>query len=634
MSHALPLPSRFVEPRHSSLPPDSGLTKTSLLKSIRHSYPFVPLHSSTRRHMTSSPISSGSSEPAPASSQQLAHQLAAETLLTMAASKSPDTRTEARRALPGTTSATSTPSAPTTSTSTLASVPAPARSNAMDVDTPESRGIKRKNGEDESRFWSGASLGLDRLGDRERSLSKERVSRSPLASAEPKPAQPLPQAQPHSTSRLGSNASPGLAGSSPANRYSIYGPTAPESALYASPWGALTEARYGSLGIRRDISPAVSTASTTTPAATTAATAAAAKPLSPPRRTSPETTPRDSRLYPSASLGGYGHYGMGRRELQEHREQLRQGKRWLDTMLAKAEKMLHMVENKRALTGEPIGATTSTTTSTTAGAGSSTTATAASPGPRPGQSTEDWEYEERERARAKEIQRLEEERERDRAEKDRREKERREKERREKEMRLGLSPAVLDRAALELERERERDRERLDRLERETARERERLSAIYDRGRDTDKIGHIGLNPLSALSGLARDRSEIERNRDHILTSRRISAISPAQSANAAQYPTVGAAGTAGASGTTVKREGTAASGAGAGAAGAGAKDGAATAGSSAGTVTGAAGTAATARKSPWDGDPILAGVAMPRRDQGTLARGLGRGLWSFDVRG
>jgi hypothetical protein len=578
ISHALPLPCTFVEPRHSSLPPDSGLTKTSLLKSIRHSAPFVPLHSSTRRHMTSSPISSGSSEPSPASSQQLAHLLAAKTLLTMVPSKSPDTRTEAKRALPGTTSAASTPSAPTASTSTPASVPAPARSNVMDVDTPESRGIKRKNGEDEPRFWSDAGLGLDRLGDRERLLSKDRLSRSPPASADPKPAQPLPQAQPHGTSRLGSNASPGLAASSPANRYSIYGPMAREPALSVSPWGALTAARYGSPGIRRDISPAVSTASTTTPAATTAAAtaaaAAAAEPLSRPRRASPETTLLDSRLYPSASLGGYGHYGMGRRELQEHQEQLREGKRWLDAMLAQTEKMLHMVDNKMALTGEPVGSTTSTTTSTTAGAGSSTTATAESTGRRPGQSTEDWEYEERERARTKEIQRLDEERERDRAEKDRREKERRE-----KEMRLGPSPAVLDRAALERERESQRDRERLERLERETAREREQLWAIYDRGRDTDKIGRIGLNPLSALSGFARDRSEIERNRDHTLASRRISAISRAQSTNAAKSRTVGAAGTSGASGTAVK-EGTAASRAGAGAAAAGAKDGAATAGS------------------------------------------------------
>jgi GATA-binding protein len=578
--------------------------------------------------MTSSPISSGSSEPSPASSQQLAHQLAAKTLLTMVPSKSPDTPTEAKRALPGTTSAASTPSAPTASTSTPASVPAPALSNAMDVDTPESRGIKRKNGEDEPRFWSGASLSLDRLGDRERLLSKDRLSRSPLASADPKPAQPLPQAQPHGTSRLGSNASPGLAASSTANRYSIYSPMARESALSVSPWGALTATRYGSPGIRGDISPAVSTASTTTPAATTATAtaAAAAEPLYRPRRASPETTLLDSRLYPSASLGGYGHYGMGQRQLQEHQEQLREGKRWLDIMLAKTEKMLLMVENKMALTGEPIGATTSTTTSTTAGAGSSTIATAESTGRRPGQSTEDWEYEERERARTKVIQRLDEERERDRAEKDRREKERRE-----KEMRLGPSPAVLDWAALERERESQRDRER---LERETARERERLSAIYDRGRDTDKIGHIGLNPLSALSSFARDRSEIERNRYHILASRRISAISRAQSTNAAKSRTVGAAGTGGASGTAVKTEGTAASSAGAGAAAAGAKDGAATAGSSAGTGTGAAGTAASARKSPWDGDPIMAGIAMPRRDQGALARGLGRGLWSFDVRG
>lgn len=96
---------------------------------------------------------------------------------------------------------------------------------------------------------------------------------------------------------------------------------------------------------------------------------------------------------------------MNRRELVEHREQLREGKRWLDTMLSKTEKLLGMVESKLAAGDALSGSSSAPPTS----------------GPRQG---EDWEFEERERQRQREFQRLEDEAQRDRQEKAQRDKER------------------------------------------------------------------------------------------------------------------------------------------------------------------------------------------------------------------
>lgn len=236
---------------------------------------------------------------------------------------------------------------------------------------------------------------------------------------------------------------------------------------------------------------------------------------------------------------------MGRRELQEHREQLRDGKKWLENMLAKTDKMLNMVENKIALA--PSEAT---------------------------KHSDDWEFEERERARAKEIERLEAERERDRAEREKRER---------------------DRLA---ERERH-DRERVERERME--RERDHLGGgigTFFSGRDR------------SLAALQRERSEAERNRDLLLASRRVTAVSP----NGRERSTPGAAtgaATGAAPGTTAN-----------GSNGASVQAGQASTG-------GAAGAAPERKSGPggWDGEPVMAGVAMPRRDQ---ALRLGRGLWNF----
>ncbi|WVR04782.1 hypothetical protein IAU60_001794 [Kwoniella sp. DSM 27419] len=496
--------------------------------------------------------------------------LAAEALLNMAppangAGPSPDKRNDK--------------SAPTSGASA-------ARANAMDIDQPdESRGIKRKNADDDPRLPSAVSLGLHGI-DRERERSKDRgYSHSPLAAAEAR--QPAP---PAGATRLGvgSASSPFGASSSAPNRYSIYGPTSRDP-LGGSPWG-LNPSRYSALGIRRDLSPSVPTSS------------AAPKPsaLDPPRRDSPDHA-RDSRFYPTSTgiLGsnpaaGYGHYSMGRRELAEHREQLREGKRWLEAMLNKTEKMMHMIENKMALTGEmgstgqgsnpnptvgPAGSATGSTTvpaSTTAVAGSNAAAGA-------GRHTDDWEFDERERQRQKEIQRLEQEREMDRAEREKR------------------------------ERERERDRD-LDQRERE---------------RDRARGGPAGLAGSASASfeaaealarGRAKERSEAERNRDLLLASRRVSAVSPNPAAMGGARPTHGTG-----PGSTSSIASNGASG------------------------REAALTAALERekreKEPregqrdgktWDGEPAMGGVALPRRDQqagNPLSRALGRGLWSFDVR-
>ncbi|WWD21660.1 hypothetical protein CI109_106146 [Kwoniella shandongensis] len=464
--------------------------------------------------------------------------LAAEALLDMApasngqASRSPEKKTDKAPLVPA---------------------PAPAaaasRSTPMDIDTPEaeSRGIKRKNGEEESRLPSAVSLGLHGI-DRDRERSKDRAySHSPLAATEARqPNPPAPTAGSLTASRLGqtsatspfggSQAGAAAAAAAAANRYSIYGPTTRDP-LGGAPWGL--GSRYSALGIRRDLSPSVGAPPS----------APKPNPLSPPRRASPDQQ-RDSRFYPATTsavggpMTGYGHYSMGRRELQEHREQLREGKRWLEAMMAKTEKMLHMVENKMALTVEsPAGIA-----SNAANASSGSTAA-----PAPARHSDDWEFEERERARQKEILRLEHEREMDKAEREKR--------------------------------EREREREKESQRERTTG----TPSSIYD----TDSL----------LRGRPRDKSEAERNRDLLLASRRVSAVSP--------NPAVAGRSPAASSSTPGARDGPALK------------------------APGSNSTAAAKNGSAWDGEPVMAGVALPRREQqgNSLSRALGRGLWSFDVR-
>jgi GATA-binding protein len=268
---------------------------------------------------------------------------------------------------------------------------------------------------------------------------------------------------------------------------------------------------------RREASPAMpspvpSTATATPPVKPAAPTAAH---IDPPRRPSPDPTNARDRFYPGA-MAGYPHYSMGRRELQEHREQLREGKRWLDGMLSRTEKLLSMVENKMALAND---------------SGNLNSMLARK---------DEIDYEERERARQREMRRIEEEREKDR-----------------------------------------QDREK---------RERERVAGMTSFGglfgRDRPFMGMApGQQPQNAPKSAAtieREKSEAERNRDILLASRKVSAISPGEREREKEKER--------------------------------AKE-------------------AEEKKGGWNGEPVLGGTALPRRDQG-LGRGFGRGLWSFDVRG
>ena len=449
---------------------------------------------------------------------QLAHQLAAETLLTMApsTSKSPESRSD------------------------NVSVPVPAPAARISPDpTEESRGIKRKNDEEDTKP-SSAGLGLVGV-DKERDKVKERAySHSPSALHEARP----PPAATTQASPFGRQAQelPLRAQNPATGRYSIYGPTvrdgSPLMPLDRTPWAVLNQ-RYNSLGPRRDISPAVSNG--------------ALKPTTfePARRPSPDVH-RDARLLPNAStsststsMSGYGHYSMGRRELAEHREQLREGKRWLEGMLAKTEKMLHMVENKMALTGE-MGSTAAPSVTTAPGNGNAASAVSAPPASIGLRISGGTSYEEREKTRQREMQRLEDERVRDRVEKDKREQD-------------------------------------------------------DVRGRVQERAGE-----RASLSGLSRgDRSEAERNRDLLLASRKVTAVSP----NGRERSTVTPAVTEGAGIGNAPGMGSWSRMA---------------AGS--GTATGPG-----VKPSAWDGDPVMAGVALPKREQTGLNRQMGRGLWSFD---
>ena len=511
------LPARFQSElqRRSSVPPsDNKLTRGP--SPTRYTSP-IPLQRTVsnnllRRATSPHSITTPSRRLSEPSIPQLAqaHQLAAETLLSMgpgpAPSASPETRTESST-----------------------SVPAPSGTGRVTPHT-EDRGVKRKNEEEEAaRARPGATLGLN-------GVDKDKpITRSPLNTHD-KPAGLNPQ-RPGQNALLGGNNS-GLLGS----RYSIYGPTARDS-LATSPWAALSQ-RYNSLGLRRD--PPSTNTPTSKPASATPSS------LDPPRRPSPDPSRDLTRVYPAGAapgapgtgMAGYGHYAMGRRELQEHREQLREGKKWLETMLVKTEKMLHMVENKMALAPNDV-------------------------------KHDDWEFEERERARQKEIERLEAERDRDRAEREKRERDRH-----------------LDRDRVDRERA---DRERVDR----DRQEREHLSG---------GLGSFFAGRDRSLGALSRERGEAERNRDLLLASRRVSAVSP----NGRERSTPGAppaSGPPGQNGSSTPASG-----------------------STAATGAAASGTQNGERKpGAWDGEPVMAGVALPRRDQGMR---MGRGLWSFDVRG
>ncbi|CAK9785675.1 unnamed protein product [Cutaneotrichosporon oleaginosum] len=345
------------------------------------------------------------------------HQLAAETLLSIA----PQTKAAASVS----------PEIGRDKLSSSGSARLEPGSHRMDVDSKDDamRGVKRKADED-NHLPSAHSLGLVGLaGEKERERSRERYSRSPLAQTTdgrpPAAASPAAPAPATAASRLNaSTTSSTTASPTYTPRYSIYGPNPRDSAI-GSPWSSLTAGRYGggfSFG-RRELG-----SSAGTPAASSAP-----KPtqLSPPRRPSPEIT-RDasvSRFYGGGVGGGvgvggnssslsssYGHYSMGRRELDEHLNQLREGKRWLESMIAKTEKLITVVEGKIETTTAPTGPASAPTT-VAAGAGVSTAG-----GARP--SNEDWEFEERERQRQREFKRLEEEAQRDRLEKERRDKER------------------------------------------------------------------------------------------------------------------------------------------------------------------------------------------------------------------
>lgn len=544
MLDTIPLPPRFIPESHSvsasqkvieltrCLPsPNSKLPTDRRLLAIRSNY----------RHTSAPPelppaadTSCRCSSLTGATPEQIAHQLAAEALLTMAPAANGGPSPEKRVVK-------SAGAGPLSSSQS--------RRASLDVDMADSepRGVKRKN-EEEARDTRDPrappmSLGLHGM-DRDRNRSKDRAfSHSPLNSTDPRSVQP---SNPHLPgSRLGqpptsSSPYPVTAQQGAPNRYSVYGPTTRDPLAGSSSY-SFNASRYSNLHMRRDLSPSVG------------GTAAKPSVLSPPRRASPGPAPDSrERFYPSsaaasagpapasvgAAMAGYSHYSMSRRELQEHREQLKEGKRWLEAMMAKTDKMLHMVENKMALTVE-MGSGPSV-----AGPGDRPSLSSnTSPVPPPAavhKVSDDWEFEERERQRQKEIQRLEQEREMDRAEREKRERER----------------------------------------------ERERPGSYED------------------VRGRPRDKSEAERNRDILLASRRVSAVSPNPATRAAasresassngSAPHQGEKSQAGANGVPGgKREG-----------------------------------------SQWDGEPVMSGVPLPRREQQNgIGSRLGRGLWSFDVR-
>ncbi|ODN87734.1 hypothetical protein L198_06964 [Cryptococcus wingfieldii CBS 7118] len=554
MSDTIPLPPRFMPDRPTSAP-EPKLTRTSLsplskspMSTVRSSpYPSrhsVPLKSTTTKidNDHDHELLRRSSLP---TRDQMAHQLAAEALLTMA------------------------PSASNASPGKRASA-TPARGGDVEMGEPEQRGVKRKSDVDDAREREkererererdprhpAMSLGLHGM-DRDRNRSKEWPN-SPLPLAERPHALPgsrLVQPPTH-----GSPAYPPGQPGAP-NRYSVYGPTTRDPMAGSSPY-SFNASRYSNLHVRRDMSPSIG---------------AGGKGVSPPRRASPVpgSDPRD-RFYGNTSTSGpitatatatsaagavpgaYGHYSMGRRELQEHREQLKEGKRWLEAMLAKTEKMLNMVENKIGLTVDlPPAPPAHGHPAQERHVSGSSVPPNVSPNAAPGQprSQEDWEYEERERRREKEILRLEQEREMDMVDREKRERDR------------AAAAAIA--------------------------------AGVFDEHR-----------------GRSREAGEHEQNRDRLLASRRVSAISP------------GPAGPGRSPNLSMRNAGIARERESEGPAGEREKTN--------GPLP-VNGVPKREGSSQWDGEPVLAGVPLPRREreqqQNGAGRTLGRGLWSFDVR-
>nr|ODN75027.1 hypothetical protein L203_06565 [Cryptococcus depauperatus CBS 7841] len=543
MSDTILLPPRYIpESRPASVP----IEKSELTSVSTNFSPTKPTQSTKRmvdnRRLSAPPQPSPTTETAHrrlslhhVTSDQMAHQLAAEALLTMApANGGPsEKRAEKPPIVPGISASQS-------------------RLTPMDVDMPESeaRGIKRKNIEEETREnradprHPSMSLGLHGM-DRDRNRSKDKAfSHSPLTTGEGgRPNQPSNHH--HAQIRLGHSpnlSAPYPPSSQPPSRYAMYGPTTRDPLAGDSPY-AFNAPRYSNLSMRRDHSPSITGAKSNT--------------ISPPRHRSPAPDSRERFFHASPGSGavvggplpGFGHYPIVRRELQEHREQLKEGKRWLEAMLARTEKMLHQVENKMALAADAASASNGHPP-TVGGSGERVSIPPTSSNASPSSTTvniaktnDDREYEERERQRQKEMQRLEHERDHDRVERERR----------------------------------ERDRDRL--------------------GQDEPR-------------GRTREQDEAGRNRDLLLASRRVSAVSPGPSS----IPRTQAS----------SRESQASSGS------------AHVQGEKSSSSNTASNEVASKRASAsqWDGEPVMAGVPLPRREQQNgMGRTLGRGLWSFDVR-
>ncbi|WVQ75784.1 hypothetical protein IAR50_005417 [Cryptococcus sp. DSM 104548] len=549
MSDTIPLPPRFMPEQRPVSAPEPKLTRTSLspldkspMSSIQSSsYPSrhsLPPKSLTTATAIADDFHRRSSLP---TRDQMAHQLAAEALLTMApaaSNASPEKRASAT----------------------------PARGGDVEMGEPEQRGVKRKSDIDDARERErerererdprhALSLGLHGM-DRDRNRSKE-YSNSPVPLVE------RPHALPGS--RLGqppSHGSPAYPPGQPGgpNRYSVYGPTTRDPMAGSSPY-SFNASRYSNLHLRRDMSPSLG---------------AGGKGVSPPRRASPvpgadsrerfygnasgpitATAPATATTTASAGApGAYGHYSMGRRELQEHREQLKEGKRWLEAMLAKTEKMLNMVENKIGLSGDlPTAPPAHALPAQERHVSGSSVPPNASPSAAPGQprSQEDWEYEERERRREKEILRLEQEREMDRVDREKRERDR-------------AAAAAIS-------------------------------AGVFDEHR-----------------GRPREKGEHEHNRDRLLASRRVSAVSPGPGPAPGRSPSL-----------SLRNPGP--------------RESEGPAGGEREKANGPVPVNGAPKRegSQWDGEPVMAGVPLPRREreqqQNGAGRTLGRGLWSFDVR-
>jgi hypothetical protein len=609
-SRHITLPARFgTTDRASSVPPQNrSLTRhpspTRSLPSIHSRPPLHPHNLDLPTTHSQLPIDR-SSPP-----KQLAHQLAAETLLTMA----PTTNSASPEAVQRTISSGSVPG-PAVPRATPPAAPSRTGSDQTEAALAEQRGLKRKNENEPSPRPpppAPASTGpaanpandraqttpaaVDRSKDVQPGSTGNQYTSSPLN--RPAMQTQTPTTRPPPAQMNAQNAA--------AHRYSMYGSNNRDSGLgvgAASPWNLLGQ-RYSALGgIRRDPNTSSpSTSTTNTPANKPMSTLDAQRAALDARKASPDP---HSRLYglganassstpaqqPTNTAANYGHYALGRRELTEHREQLREGRRWLEAMMAKTDKMLNLVENKISLApGMGLGGPSDVKPTTTSG-------------------HDEMDFEERERARVREMTRLQEEREKDRLEKEKREK------------------------------EKEKDHKEKDAEREKLLRDREAAVGLGRGGFGAlgmGGLGGLGMGGLGGMGGMAfldrsrllglsnanalardrekekerererekeKERTEHERNRDLLLASRRVSAVSPngrERSIPTAPPPVGGAAG--------VKTGGT------------------------------------------WDGEPVMSGVALPKREQGGGSGGvgnaqansavngagmglrgaLGRGLWSL----